>query len=369
MPESVGAALVPLVIVLLAVAGALAVLEVLLRAVRRLGKRDPFPSDLVRRAHRPARWFAAVFAIYVSVHALYRPRATWDQPLVHVLDIAMIIVTAWLFGVLLLIIEDRALQRYRTDVRDNRYARRVHTQVQIIRRVTIAVITVIGLAAILVTFPAARTTGKSLLFSAGVLGVLAALAAQSLLANVLAGMQLALSGAIHLDDVVVVEGEWGRVEELTLTYVAVRIWDDRRMVLPTSYVASHPFQNWTRTVSAVMGTVELDVDWSVPVQAMREELQRIVNNTQLWDERVTVLQVTGATGAYLRVRCLVSAVDAATLWDLRCLVRERMVEWVREHEPQAMPQVRAQVRQAALARPTLNHKRVPDSDASSARTG
>jgi small-conductance mechanosensitive channel len=348
MVRSVQQILVPLLVVLAVAGGALAALEVVHRAMLRLGRRDPFPSDFARRIHRPAQWFTVVFAVYGVLNSLPLPDARWKPPLLHLVQLAMIGVSAWLVGVLLLVVEDRALQRYRTDVADNRYARRVHTQVRIVRRVTIAIIAVIAVGAMLTTFPDARTTGRSLLFSAGVLGVLAALASQTLLANVLAGMQLALSGAIRLDDVVIVEKEWGHVEEITLTYVVVRIWDDRRLVLPTSYFASHPFQNWTRTASHLLGTVELDVDWTVPLQPMREELQRIVTETPLWDERLSLLQVTDATGPRVRVRCLVSAGDADTLWDLRCLVRERLVEWLREHQPHALPRIRAEI-----ARPRL----------------
>jgi small-conductance mechanosensitive channel len=355
--------------VLATVGGALVGIEALHRALLQWGRRDPFPSDLARRVHRPAQWFAVVFAVYASLNALPLPGGRWRPPITHLVDLSLIAVSAWLVGVLLLVVEDRALQRYRTDVSDNQYARRVHTQVRIIRRVTIAVIAVIAVGAMLTTFPNARTTGRSLLFSAGVLGVLAALASQTLLASVLAGMQLALSGAIRLDDVVIVENEWGHVEEITLTYVVVRIWDDRRLVLPTSYFASHPFQNWTRTASHLLGTVELDVDWRVPLQPMREELQRVVSGSPLWDERVSLLQVTDATGAHVRVRCLVSAGDAETLWDLRCLVRERLVEWLRDRQPQALPRIRTEIDRSLPQLRDLDNGRVPGTGASGARAG
>ena len=144
-------------------------------------------------------------------------------------------------------------------------------------------------------------------------------------------MQIVFSEALHLDDVVVVEGEWGRVEEITLTYVVVRIWDDRRLVLPTSYFLTTPFENWTRTEAAVIGAVELDLDWSVPVESLRSELELAVKENERWDGRTCVLQVTDATGSFVRVRALVSAADAPTLWDLRCDVRERLVEWIRRN--------------------------------------
>ena len=162
--------------------------------------------------------------------------------------------------------------------------------------------------------------------------MVAALAAQSLLGNVFAGLQLAFSDAVRVDDVVVVEGEWGRIEEITLTYVAVQIWDDRRLILPTSYFTTKPFQNWTRTSSAVLGTAELDVDWSIPVEPLRAELRAVCEGSELWDGRVCVLQVTDAVGGMVRLRALVSAADAPALWDLRCLVRERLVAYVWQHQ-------------------------------------
>jgi hypothetical protein len=217
--------------------------------------------------------------------------------------------------------------------------------------VTVAAIVVIAFGAALMTFPAVRTVGTSVLASAGLISVVAALAAQSTLGNVFAGLQLAFSDAVRIDDVVVVENEWGKVEELTLTYVAVRIWDDRRLILPTSYFTTRPFQNWTRTGSAVLGTAELDVDWSVPVEKLRIELRIVCESTDLWDGRVCVLQVTDAAGGNIRLRALVSAQDAAALWDLCCLVRERLVTYVWEHEPTAIPRVRAELdgnRQSAV---------------------
>jgi hypothetical protein len=210
-----------------------------------------------------------------------------------------------------------------------------------LRRVTVAAIVVVTVGVMLMTFPEVRALGASVLASAGIISVVAALAAQSTLGNLFAGLQLAFSDAVRVDDVVVVENEWGRIEELTLTYVAVQIWDDRRLILPTSYFTTKPFQNWTRTGSAVLGTAELDVDWSAPVEELRTELRRACEGTELWDGRVCVLQVTDAIGGMIRLRALVSAHDAGALWDLRCLVRERLVAWVWENHRGALPRLRA----------------------------
>src|SRR3712207_6783548 len=192
------------------------------------------------------------------------------------------------------------------------------------------------------TFPGARAAGTSLFASAGVVSVIAGLAAQSTLANVFAGLQLAFTDAIRVDDVVVVEGEWGRIEEITMTYVVVHLWDDRRLIMPSTYFTTTPFQNWTRRAADLLGTVELDLDWSVPVDEMRQELTRLLESTDLWDHRVGVLQVTEATGGYVRVRALASAVDAPTLFDLRCHVREELVDWLQRTHPGALPRARVE---------------------------
>lgn len=341
--------LITVIAVLGAAALALVLTAVLHRLVRRFCRQSPLLTDLSQHTHHPFRVATTIVAVQFAVRAStgYAIGTPWRQALLHGLVLAIIAAVAWLVASLLLVSEDVALARFRTDVPDNRQARRIRTQVVMLRRVTIVVVVVLAVGVMLMTFPSVRGLGASVLASAGVVGVVAALAAQSLLGNVFAGLQLAFSDAVRLDDVVVVEGEWGRIEELTLSYVVVQIWDDRRLILPTSYFTSTPFQNWTRTQSAVLGTAELDVDWSVPVQAMREELRRLVEGTQLWDGRVCVLQVTDATGGTVRLRALVSAADAGSLWDLRCLVREHLVAWIREQRPTALPRMRAEVGDAS----------------------
>lgn len=319
----------------------LAVLHVLRLILRRVTRRSPTAAVMVGRARNPAHVAVLLAGAHVGLAGL--SHAGWHRTATHVLTLADIAVLTWVVGAVFAIIMDLALPRYRTDVRDNRQARRVHTQANVVRRLGSLVLAMVAVGAMLLTFPAFRTAGASLLASAGIAGVIAGFAAQSLLGNVIAGMQLVFSEAVNLDDVVVVEGEWGRVEEITLTYVVVRIWDDRRMLLPTSHFMSTPFENWTRNEAAVIGTVELDLDWSVPTAAMREELEHALKENERWDGRVCVLQVTEATGSLVRVRALVSAADAPTLWDLRCDVRERLVDWVRDHHPEALPRVRAEV--------------------------
>jgi len=302
-----------------AAALALAVAEVVHRVVRRLARSSALMSELFAHTRRPFQAAGTVMAIQLAVRFTTDDSAgtEWRRSLLHFLVVVVIAALAWLVGGLLVALEDFTLARWRTDVPDNRRARQLHTQVVMLRRVTIAAIVVVTVGVILMTFPEVRAVGGGLLASAGLISVVAALAAQSLLSNFFAGLQLAFSDAVRLDDVVVVEDEWGKIEELTLSYVVVQIWDDRRLILPTSYFTSTPFENWTRTRSAVLGTAEFDVDWSVPVQQMRDELRRLLEGTPLWDGRVCVLQVTEATGGMVRLRALVSPADAPSLWDLR----------------------------------------------------
>jgi small-conductance mechanosensitive channel len=338
----VNGVLTALLAVVVAVGAALVLVEAVHLTVSRLGRRSVLLADLSRTAHRPFQVLVTIYAIEQALRSgvdEFAGRAT----VLHILVLAIIAAAAWLVAALLLVLEDVALIKWRTDVPDNMKARRLRTQVVILRRVTIAAIVVVAIGAMLMTFPDVRTLGTSVVASAGLISVVAAVAAQGTLGNVFAGLQLAFSDAVRIDDVVVVEQEWGKIEELTLTYVAVRIWDDRRLILPTSYFTTKPFENWTRTGSAVLGTAEFDVDWSAPVEALRVELRAVCEGSELWDGRVCVLQVTDAVGGNVRLRALVSAHDAAALWDLRCLVRERLVTYIWEHGRDAMPRVRAEL--------------------------
>jgi small-conductance mechanosensitive channel len=307
--------------------------------VGRLARRSPLVADISRRGRTPLRALLVLAAATVVLDAA-PGLGGWREPVVRVLGLALIASVGWLLGVVAFVAADLALARYDVDVEDNRHARRIRTQISLLRRLAVVVIGVLAAAAMLLTFPSARAAGASILASAGVISIVAGLAAQTSLANVFAGLQLAFTDAIRVDDVVVVEEEWGRIEEITLTYVVVHIWDDRRLVLPSTYFTTTPFQNWTRRESAVLGSVELDVDWSVPFDAMRAELDRLLTDHPLWDRRVGVLQVTDAVGSVVRVRVLVSAPDAGALFDLRCQVREGLVVWLQRDHAYGLPRVR-----------------------------
>jgi small-conductance mechanosensitive channel len=339
---------------LIAVVSAIVVVVIVALVFRIMARHRPWAGRLIDTARRPFRAALVVCFVWGSLTVTVTdPQAA--SAIALVMRILAIVTIAWLAGAIIVFVENLGLARYRIDTPDNRVARRVRTQVLILKRLSIVVVVVVALGAVLLSFPGAQTFGASLLASAGLLSIIAGLAVQSSLSNVFSGMQLAFSDAIRVDDVVIVEEEWGRVEEITLTYVVVHIWDDRRMILPSTYFTSRPYQNWTRRNSELLGSVEFDLDWRVTPQHMREELDRVLSRTPLWDKRVSVLQVTDAVGGYVRIRILVSAVDAPSLFDLRCFVREELVTWLHEQSPVSLPRVRVQdTAEADMRRPSLD---------------
>jgi len=232
------------------------------------------------------------------------------------------------------------LRRFNMAEEDNLVARKHVTQARILQRVAGLLIGIVTLGLALMTIGAVRQWGMSLLASAGVVGIIAGLALQPLLTNMIAGIQIATGQAIRLDDAVVVEGEWGQIEEITSTYVVVKLWDWRRMILPLSYFITKPFQNWTRETSRLIGSAFLYVDYAAPVDRLRAELERICRESALWDGDVVNLQVTDITDRTAQIRCLASARNAAIAFDLRCEIREKMLAFMRDECPEAMPQQR-----------------------------
>ncbi|MFT4263301.1 MAG: mechanosensitive ion channel [Nocardioides sp.] len=312
-------------------------------AFRVLRRRWTAAVRLDRAARAPFTLFLVVIAATVATRSAPKGTEDWWSMLRQGIHIVLIAAVAWLVGAILLYFEDARLLRHRTDVADNRDARRARTQLLLLRRLTVVLVVIVAIGAILLSFSAVKAIGASVLASAGILSVVAGLAAQSTLSNVFAGLTLAFSDALRLDDAIIVEEEWGWVEEITLTYVVVRLWDDRRLILPSTYFAQNPFQNWTRNSSELLGSVEFDVDWRVDTDGLRLELSRILAGTDLWDGRVQVLQVTDAVGGVVRVRVLVTAHDAPTLFDLRCLVRERLIAWMQRHNADGLPRGRMEL--------------------------
>lgn len=234
----------------------------------------------------------------------------------------------------------RNLARLELNVADNLGARRRATRLNILRRVWYIIIVVIIFAAVLTTIPWARQIGISLFASAGIAGLAVGLAAQPVLANLIAGLQIAFTQPIRIDDAVVVEGEWGWIEEIGIFHVVVRLWDWRRLVVPLNFFIERPFQNWTRESASIIGSVFWSLDYRAPLDAMRDKLGEIVKASPLWDQRVCVLQVTEADSNMIQVRALASARSSPEAWDLRCLVREQMITWLQAEYPEALPTLR-----------------------------
>ena len=234
------------------------------------------------------------------------------------------------------------LRRYDLKADNNLRARRIHTQFQLFRRMLITLVVVVTIGGLLWTFNNQRiwNYGSGLLASAGVASLILAAAAKSTASNFLAGLQIALTEPIRIDDVVVIQGEWGRIEEITSSYVVVRIWDLRRLIVPLSFFIENSFQNWTRLSSDILGTAFLYVDYSIPVDELRQQLQRIAESTPLWDRTVCKLQVTNLSERTMELRCLLSSPNSSDSFDLRCLVREQMTAYIQQHYPNAFPTMR-----------------------------
>jgi small-conductance mechanosensitive channel len=259
------------------------------------------------------------------------------------IEIATIITFSWLLFALLHTIQDYVLTKYNLDKEDNLRERKIRTQLQFLRLILKGLIILITIAAVLLTFSAMRKIGTGLLTGVGISGIIIGFAAQRTLANVLAGFQIAFTQPIRIDDVVVVEGEFGTIEEITLTYITIRIWDERRLVLPITYFLEKPFQNWTRKNAQLMGTVFLYTDYTIPVQSIRDELIRLLNNHPFWDKRASGLVVTDIKSNTVELRALMSAQNSSQLWELRCHIREHLLGYISENFPDQLPKTRAEI--------------------------
>ncbi|ADI11013.1 hypothetical protein SBI_07893 [Streptomyces bingchenggensis BCW-1] len=257
----------------------------------------------------------------------------------QLLALVLIAATAWLAVRVSAAVVESSYRRYAASAHDPARVRRVRTQVTLIQRVVTAIVGVVAASAMLLTFPAMRTVGTSMLASAGILGIVAGVAAQSTLGNLFAGLQIAFGDMVRIGDTVVVDGEWGTVEEITLTFLSVRTWDERRITMPVSYFTGKPFENWSRGGAQKTGAVVFHLDHSAPVAEMRVRLGEIVRKSPAWDGRDWSLAVTDTTPSTMVVRALVTARDADDAWTVRCEVREQMITWLREHHPYALPRI------------------------------
>ncbi|MDO5729735.1 MAG: mechanosensitive ion channel [Actinomycetaceae bacterium] len=276
---------------------------------------------------------------YASV-GINLENATWIAPLQHTMLIFTIVMMGWLGVAAAKTIEDIANQRA-----DASNSRRLATQAQMVRRLTQVIIAGIAAVAIILTFPSARVAMGSILASAGVISLVAGIAAQDSLSNTFAGLQITFTDALRVGDVINVDGTTGTVEEVTLTYVVLRIWDDRRIIVPSTQFTKNRFENWTRLHSKLLGTIELRLDWRAPVTLIRNEVNRLLENTELWDRRTVNVQVTDSNEEWMLIRIVVSAKNSGTLWDLRCYLREHLIEWVVANAPYAIPRTRIQQEQ------------------------
>ena len=322
----------------------------LYRVLWRIARRSVNVVDdaLVRHTRGPTRLLLPLLALSATIDTF--PTAVPALALLRrAVVIGAIVATAWSIVGLIEAVREIIETRYRIDVTDNLAARRIRTQVELLQRIAIGVVAVITLAAVLMTFPSVRQLGLSLFASAGVAGLVLGVAARPVLGNMIAGIQIAMSQPIRIDDVVVLDGEFGRVEEINITYVVLRLWDERRMVVPLAYFIEKPFTNWTRTNSSLLGTVFVYADYRVDVDTLRAELDGIVRSTSLWDGRVALLQVTDATDRAVQLRALVSAANSTASWDLRALVREKLIAAL-QRQANTLPLVRAELRQETEAR-------------------
>jgi small-conductance mechanosensitive channel len=254
--------------------------------------------------------------------------------------VLFILSAGWLLSTIVDGLMKRRLRKLRLDVEDNLHARKMATQLDVIRRIWTAMAGTITLAAALTVIPGVRQIGVSLFASAGIAGIAIGIAARPMLSNLIAGLQIAFTQPIRINDVVVVEEEWGTIEAITLFYVIIKLWDWRRLVVPLSYFIETPFENWTREGARIIGPVYWSLDYRVPLEAMREKLSEICAATDLWDRDVMSLQVTESKGDALTVRALASASDSGRAWDLRCLIREEMISWLQKEYPEALPSSR-----------------------------
>ncbi|OEI80080.1 mechanosensitive ion channel protein MscS [Formosa algae] len=252
----------------------------------------------------------------------------------------MIAISAWISIEVLHKLKTRFLKHYDISQEDNLHSRKIYTQFNILEKVMIFVIIIMATGLILLSFDGIRKFGVGLFASAGVAGIILGLSAQKVVGALLAGIQIAITQPFRIDDAVVVEGEWGWIEEINLTYVVVRVWDKRRLVLPSSYFLEKPFQNWTRNNADIMGTIFLYTDYNIPFDDLRTELTRLLEGSDLWDGKVNVLQVTESKETTVESRILVSARNSPIAWDLRVYIREKMIEYIQKNYPDSLPRTR-----------------------------
>lgn len=307
--------------------------------LHRIGGRRVFMAAVVTRIHQPSRLALILFALEFawrlapdSVDAIETVR--------RINTVCLIGALTWLGVGWVMALADTVIALHPLNVEDNLQARRVLTQTRVLSRSVIFLIVLLGVSFALLTVPGVRQLGASILASAGIAGVVAGIAARPVLGNFIAGLQLAFTQPLRIDDVLIIEGQWGRVEEITGSYVVMALWDERRLIVPLQWFIEHPFENWTRTSSHLLGTIMLSVDYRTPVDKMRAELERCCHADPDWDKRVCVLQVTDVSEKTMQLRILTSAANAGKGFDLRCRLREALIAYMQRELPDALPLTR-----------------------------
>ncbi|MDB5248945.1 MAG: transport system permease protein [Segetibacter sp.] len=298
--------------------------------------------SILNRLGKPVALFLPLFVFNLMMPFMHLTREE-----LNIVDRITAILLIISFAVLLIgtvqVFQDIIMHNYDLSVKDNLKARKIRTQLQFLKKMVVSIIIILTGCAILMSFPNLRRLGTGLLTGVGISGIIIGFAAQQSLGNILAGLQIAFTQPIRIDDVLVVEGEWGRVEEITLTYVVLNIWDQRRMILPINYFLQKPFQNWTRNSAEIIGTVFLHLDYTAPIDKLRTEFKRLIESSDLWDRRASNLQVTDAKNSSIEVRCLMSAANSGDAFDLRCYVRENLITFIKKNYPGCLPKTRTLV--------------------------
>ena len=348
---------------LLAAAVAALVLSVaarlLTKVLQRLARPLPFMRELLQQLRQPACLLLPLLGVQ-TVWTAAPDDVLLIGALRHITTLAIIAAFTWLGLRAVAAVQELILIHHPVNIADNLRARRIQTQTRVLVRTLSCFVLIFGAAAMLMTFPSARQFGGSLLASAGLAGLAVGFAAKPVLGNLIAGLQIAITQPIRLDDVVIVENEWGRIEEITGTYVVVRIWDDRRLIVPLQWFIENPFQNWTRVTSSLIGAVTFWVDYAVPLEPLRKELDRLLQEVpQLWDGRVSVLQVVETSDRAIQLRVLVSSRDSSSGWDLRCYIRENLINFISHKHPQCLPQLRAAFQTSPTTEVVNPHRHEP----------
>lgn len=337
----------PLLVALILVVGAVVAAVILQRIIvhafpRRMRARNPTLDTVINRG-RPILLAGLVIILLGSVIPAMPVAASLVLTMLLVLTAAFILVLGWAAILVIDVLCEHQISLHRDNIQADVMARRQATNWQLLRRISRVVIVLLAIAAALMVFPAVRQYGLSLLASAGAAGLVLGFAARPVLSNLIAGIQLAITQPFRIEDAVIINEQWGWIEEITATYIVVRIWNWQRMVVPLAWLLEQPFQNWTRESSELIGSVHLNVDYTVPLEALRKELDAIVHKTPLWNGKVVVLQVVEALPTTIQLRALVSAKDSGEAWDLRCYVREKLIVFLQEHYPEALPRQRIEI--------------------------